>query len=134
MSQTPEELLATLRYADARGAFVFPMHEPDGYPPANDEVLEVAARGWGAADAVLPRRTRTTMRSREAERSLDAGARGIKLHPRAEQFTLDHPAVGSLVALAHERRLPVLIHAGRGIPALGLHAVEAGRVNTRTRA
>jgi hypothetical protein len=60
----------------------------------------------------------------EAERSLDAGMRGIKLHPRAEQFTLDHPAVRSLVALAHERTLPVLIHAGRGIPALGLHAVQ----------
>jgi uncharacterized protein len=32
--------------------------------------------------------------------------------------------VRDVVALAHERRLPVLIHAGRGIPALGLHAVE----------
>ena len=31
--------------ADARGAFVFPMHEPDGYPPANDMVIEAAARG-----------------------------------------------------------------------------------------
>ena len=60
----------------------------------------------------------------EAERSLAAGARGIKLHPRAEAFTLDHPQVRNLVALANERRLPVLIHAGRGIPALGLHAVE----------
>ena len=29
-----------------------------------------------------------------------------------------------VVALAHDRSLPVLIHAGRGIPALGLHAVE----------
>jgi hypothetical protein len=28
-------------------------------------------------------------------------------------------------ALADERRLPVLVHAGRGIPALGRHAVEA---------
>jgi len=40
MSQTPDELLATLGAARARGAFVFPMHEPDGYPPANDMVLE----------------------------------------------------------------------------------------------
>ena len=36
MSQTPEQLLEVLSLADARGAFVFPMHEPDGYPPAND--------------------------------------------------------------------------------------------------
>src|SRR5215207_6599411 len=32
---------------------------------------------------------------------------------------MDEPAVADLVALAHERRVPVLIHAGRGIPALG---------------
>jgi hypothetical protein len=55
---------------------------------------------------------------------LEAGAKGIKLHPRAEQFTLDHPAVRELAAIADERELPVLIHAGRGIPALGVHAVE----------
>jgi hypothetical protein len=35
MRQSPEELLALLELAGARGAFVFPMHEPDGYPPAN---------------------------------------------------------------------------------------------------
>ena len=29
----------------------------------------------------------------EAERCLARGARGIKLHPRAEHFTLDHPEV-----------------------------------------
>ena len=60
----------------------------------------------------------------EAERCLDAGARGIKLHPRAERFTLDHQALRAVFALAHERRLPVLVHAGRGIPALGRHAVD----------
>ena len=32
---------------------------------------------------------------------------------------MDEPAVADLVALAGERRVPVLIHAGRGIPALG---------------
>ena len=60
----------------------------------------------------------------EARRALDAGARGIKLHPRAEQFGMDEPAVAELVALAHERRVPVLIHAGRGIPALGQNTVR----------
>ena len=60
----------------------------------------------------------------EATRSLDAGARGIKLHPRAERFGLDEPGVRDVVALAHERRVPVLIHAGRGIPALGEHTVR----------
>jgi uncharacterized protein len=123
MSQTPAQLLEALSWADARGAFVFPMHEPDGYPPANDAVLEAARE----ADGMLVPFCRVNPHDSavaEAQRSLDAGARGIKLHPRAEEFTLDHPEVRNLVALAHERKLPMLIHAGRGIPALGLHVVE----------
>jgi len=123
MRQSPEELVALLELAGARGAFVFPMHEPGGYSAANDAVLEAAR----ASDGLLVAFCRVDPHADpvpEAERCLDAGARGIKLHPRAERFTLDHPGVRSLVALAHERRLPVLIHAGRGIPALGLHAVE----------
>jgi predicted TIM-barrel fold metal-dependent hydrolase len=123
MRQEPDQLLATLRAVDARGAFVFPMHEPDGYPPANDAVLDAAQ----SSDGLLVPFCRVNPHEDpipEAERCLDRGAKGIKLHPRAEQFTVDHPQVRQIVALAHERRLPVLIHAGRGIPALGLHAVE----------
>lgn len=123
MSQTPEQLLGTLRAARARGAFVFPMHEPDGYRPANDMVIEAARQSDGLLTPfcrVKPGQGAVA----EAERALAAGARGIKLHPRAEQFTLDHPDVRSLAALADERGLPMLIHAGRGIPALGIHAVE----------
>jgi predicted TIM-barrel fold metal-dependent hydrolase len=124
MKQTPEELLDVLRAAGARGAFVFPMHEPDGYPPANDMVLAAARDSDGLLVPFCRINPHTDDALSEAERCLDAGARGIKFHPRAEQFTLDHPGVRPLVALAHERSLPVLIHAGRGIPALGLHAVE----------
>jgi hypothetical protein len=60
----------------------------------------------------------------EARRCLDAGAVGIKLHPRAEQFTLHESGVREIVAVAHERKVPILIHAGRGIPALGQNTVE----------
>jgi predicted TIM-barrel fold metal-dependent hydrolase len=123
MRQTLEELIAGLQLAGARGAFVFPMHEPDGYPNPNDKVIQAAQESGGL---LVPfcRVNPHVDPVPEAERCLAAGARGIKLHPRAEQFTLDHPEVRNLVALADERTLPVLIHAGRGIPALGLHAVE----------
>jgi predicted TIM-barrel fold metal-dependent hydrolase len=124
MSQTPEELLHGLREAHAGGAFVFPMHEPAGYPPANDMVLEAAARSDGLLIPFCRVAPAGGDALEEARRALDAGARGIKLHPRAEQFTLDHPAVRELAALADERDLPMLVHAGRGIPALGAHMVE----------
>jgi predicted TIM-barrel fold metal-dependent hydrolase len=123
MKQTPDELLGILHSADARGAFVFPMHEPDGYRPANDMVIRAAAESSGRLTPFCRVNPHTGDAPAEAERALGAGANGIKLHPRAEEFTLDHPAVRELAAIADERTLPILIHAGRGIPALGAHVV-----------
>jgi hypothetical protein len=135
MSQTPDQLRHQLHAADARGAFVFPMHEPAGYPAANDMVIEVAASGAG--EGLLTPFCRVAPHSgsapAEAIRALDAGAKGIKLHPRAEQFTLDHPAVAELAGIADERELPILIHAGRGIPALGEHVVALAGAFPRAR-
>lgn len=123
-SQEPERLLAQLEECDARAA-VFPMHEPDGFGPANDEVLAAAETSGGRLVAfcrVNPNHGEAAVA--EARRALDAGARGVKLHPRGERFTLSHPTIAPIVELAHERRLPVLIHAGRGIPALGEDTVR----------
>ena len=45
-SCTPEDLIEALEGGDARAA-VFAMHEPDGYPPANDFVIEAARASGG---------------------------------------------------------------------------------------
>jgi len=120
--QTLEQLLDALGSAGAR-AVVFPMHEPDGYAAANDTVIAAAAAHPDQVVAFC-RVSPHDGALEEARRALDAGARGIKLHPRAERFGMDEPAVADLVALAHERCVPVLIHAGRGIPALGENTVR----------
>ena len=121
--QTPEELLAALDSAGARG-LVFPMHEPHGYGAANDAVLEAAAASDGRLVALCRVQPRAAGALEEARRCLERGAAGIKLHPRAEAFGMDEPVVRDLVALAHERRGVVLVHAGRGIPALGANTVR----------
>jgi len=122
-SCTCGELTASLERIGAR-AFVFPMHEPDGYSAANDMVIDEAERCEGRLFP-FARLDPHDDALAEAERALARGARGIKLHPRAEQFTLDHPGLQPVFALANERHLPVLVHAGRGIPALGRHSVDA---------
>lgn len=121
-----QQLVMSLEAADARGV-AMPMHEPDGYPPANDRVLEECAGSDGRVVAFC----RLDPKKRpveEAERCLAMGAVGLKLHPRAEGFELSDAEAEPIFRLAHERRLPVLIHAGRGIPTLARDAVQlAGR-------
>src|SRR4051812_22092152 len=122
MKQTPQELMDVMERADAR-AVVFPMHEPDGYPGPNDVAIQAAADSGGRLVSFCRLDPRDSPAA-EARRCLDAGAVGIKLHPRAEQFGMDEPGVREIVAVAHERKVPILIHAGRGIPALGSNTVR----------
>jgi predicted TIM-barrel fold metal-dependent hydrolase len=121
---TAEELLAGLDGAGHRRALTFAMHEPSGYRDANDAILAACA----ASDGRLLPLGRIAPGSAgaldEARRCLDAGAHGIKLHPRSDDFGLDHPDVEAVVALVAERGGIVLFHAGRGIPQLGEHAVR----------
>jgi uncharacterized protein len=116
------QLLSALELAHAK-AVVFPMHEPDGYRAANDRVIECAQASGGVLKPfcrVDPHHGAAA----EVERCLRQGALGVKLHPRAERFALLTPGVEEVFAIANERKLPVLVHAGRGIPALGNHALE----------
>ena len=121
--QQPEELLEALAVVDSK-ALVFPMHEPDGYAGPNDGVMAAVAASGGRLRALCRVQPKDPDAVKEARRCLDAGVDGIKLHPRAEEFTLAEPSVRELVAAAHERKATVLIHAGRGIPALGQDTVR----------
>jgi hypothetical protein len=99
-------------------AVVFPANEPDGdYAAANATVLADAAASAGRLVPFCrldPRRDPVA----EASRCVEAGARGIKLHPRAERFDLELAPVADIFAFAERRRLPILIHCGGGIPPL----------------
>ena len=123
--QTPDELVAGLAAADARGV-VFPMHEPGGYREANDTAIAAAAAHPDRLVAFCRLDPRDGA-IQEAARCLDAGARGIKLHPRAERFGMDEPVVEDIVALAGERGVPILIHAGPRDPGAGAAHGRAGR-------
>jgi hypothetical protein len=121
-----DELLGALAPIDGR-AVVFPLAEPDGYRAANDQMLAAAQTAAGQLVAFCRVDPHDGDAVREIERALARGAAGIKLHPRAERFRLSDPAVRQILALADDRRLPVIVHAGRGIPSLGRDALELAR-------
>src|SRR5881227_610870 len=104
-------------------AFVFCLDEPDRHPgfrAANDRTLEFAARSGGRLIPFV-RLDLIEEPIEEATRCLDRGARGIKLHPRAQKFVLDDARLAPVFELAAARRVPILTHGGRGLPPIALH-------------
>lgn len=98
-------------------ACVFALHDPErrpAYRVPNDRVLAWARESGGrlfpycrldpAEDPVG-----------EAQRCLALGARGIKLHPRAQSFGFGSASAAAIFELARDAAVPILIHAGRGM-------------------
>jgi predicted TIM-barrel fold metal-dependent hydrolase len=120
MSGTYEELERFLDRWGVTRAFMFCMDEPDRHPAfraPNDRTLEYAARSDGRLIPFV-RLDLAEEPVDEATRCLDLGARGIKLHPRAQRFLLNDERLAPVFALAAERRVPILIHGGRGLPPI----------------
>jgi predicted TIM-barrel fold metal-dependent hydrolase len=125
-SLTMAQLLSMLDDAGARRACVFPLHDPErrpAYSVPNDRVLEWTRASDGR---LLPfcRLDPAEGPLAESERCLQAGARGIKLHPRAQDFVFDGREMDDVFGLAASEGVPILIHAGRGLPPLADGLVE----------
>lgn len=133
MEADPEDILAGLDAAAQHCALLFAMHEPAGYREPNDRVLAACAASRGRLVALARVAPGSPGALDEARRCLDAGAAGIKLHPRSDGFGLPHPVVSEVVELAGRREAVVLFHAGRGIPHLGEAVVELARENPGAR-
>src|SRR5262245_40701476 len=115
-----DELLGVQRSYGITQSFVFCLDEPDRHPAftaANDRTLAFAARA-GAELVPFVRLDLNETPIEEAVRCLDLGARGIKLHPRAQAFLPDDPRLEPVFELAAARGVPILIHGGRGLPPI----------------
>jgi uncharacterized protein len=116
-----ERLLGLLdEVGPATRACVFALHDPDRRPAyrlPNERIFGWAEESGGrlvpycrldpADDPVA-----------EAKRCLARGARGIKLHPRAQSFGFDDPSAQAIFEIARGASVPILIHAGRGMPTM----------------
>jgi uncharacterized protein len=119
---TAEDALGALEQVDSR-ALIFPLKEPGGYREPNERMLELVE--------AHPDRLRALCRLDpaedplgEAQRCLDAGAVGLKLHPRGEGFDIADRRLDDVFALADHQRLPIMIHAGVGDAQIGPETLE----------
>lgn len=121
-ARTAAEHLDALAAIGGRSA-IFPLCVAGGYAPENRRVLAESAASAGVLVPFARLDPRTDGATR-AEAVLAAGAKGFKLHPRAEDFRLEHPNVEAIVGVAAGARAPVLVHAGVGVGSLGAPIVE----------
>jgi predicted TIM-barrel fold metal-dependent hydrolase len=115
-----DQLEANMAKYGISRAFMFCLDEPDRHPSfsaANDRTLAFAERSGGRLIPFV-RLDLDESPIEEARRCLDAGARGIKLHPRAQKFTATDARLAPVFEIAAERRVPILIHGGRGLPPI----------------
>jgi hypothetical protein len=116
-----ESLLGMLdQVSPGARACVFPLHDPErrpAYSTPNDRVLAWARESEGRLTAFC-RLDPTDGPVAEAERCIALGARGIKLHPRAQAFGFGNDAADAIFSVARDAGVPILIHAGRGMPTM----------------
>ncbi len=118
-----DELLKVQRAHGITQSFMFCLDEPDRHPgfrAPNDRTLDYGERSDGELIPFV-RLDLTAEPIEEAVRCLDRGACGIKLHPRAQKFALDDERLAPIFELAADRKVPILIHGGRGLPPIADH-------------
>src|SRR5947209_11429767 len=115
-----DELVGIMDAYGVSRAFMFCMDEPDRHPSftaANDRTLAAAHRSDGRLIPFV-RLDLSEDPIDEARRCLELGAKGIKLHPRAQRFLLNDERLAPVFEIAAEYRVPILIHGGRGLPPI----------------
>jgi len=116
-----DELISLLdQIGPTTRACTFPLHDPErapSYRVPNNRVLRWSEESNGRLYPYC-RLDPADDPVGEAERCLALGARGIKLHPRAQAFGFGNHAAESIWKVAQEARVPILVHAGRGMPPM----------------
>ena len=121
----PDQLLSEMDRHGVQQAVVCPFFDPQrepSYRRPNRQIL-----GWARSETRFVPFIRLLAEpgvGREFERARANGARGIKLHPRADRFQLADPSLRPVFRMAAAERLPVLIHAGPGIEPLAAELEE----------
>jgi uncharacterized protein len=107
----------------AAAAAVFPLKEPGGYQEPNRRLIDAAAESDGALVA-FARLDPAHSPLPEAESCVEAGARGLKLHPAGEEFDLGDSRLEDVFAYADAERLPIIVHSDATDHGVGRTALE----------
>ncbi len=117
VSLTPEELISIMDASGIRAAVIFPFNDPDAGPTfqlANNRIKAAEDRypdrliGFFRLDPYYGREA-----LEELERCVQLGLHGLKLHPRSQRFSPEHPFISKILEALQESGLPLIIHTER---------------------
>ncbi len=126
-SLTLEQLLAQLDAAGARRACVFPLHDPErkpAYSVPNDRVLAWAGESRGAADPVLPARPGRRTAAPRASAAWRRARAASSFTPARRTSCSTARSSTTCSGSPKQAAVPILIHAGRGLPPLAEGLVD----------
>lgn len=119
-NQSPEEIIERMDACGVDAAVVFPFNEVDpgvSFSKANDFIASAIKRyperliGFARLD---PNAGEDALR--ELERAIvELGLKGVKLHPKGQNFTLSNEYVLRIVEKAAELGVPVVFDSGKDI-------------------
>src|SRR3989338_7252398 len=126
-SLTASALLSNLKANEINRAIVFPMDDPQAgkaFTKPNDRIYNAYRN---SPDILVPffRLDPNYDWSGELDKRLSQGFRGIKLHPRSQNFGISSPQAIRLYERLEKENLMMLIHTGFGIDSVAqeLHKV-----------
>ncbi|TAL51552.1 MAG: hypothetical protein EPN86_06455 [Nanoarchaeota archaeon] len=128
-TQSFEEIISQMKYHKVGKAVVFPFdainransfHVPNGYILSAFNKRPKMIIPFFRLDPNLAWKKEALLRAKQ-------GFRGIKLHPRAQNFSLVDPKAMRIYEFAEERNLPVLVHTGLGTEKIASHAERITR-------
>jgi len=124
-----DDLLRDLDEYHVDGTVVFAFDDPDQGVDFRVPNERVWAAYEQAPDRLIPfmRLNPNGRWEPEYKRCRDRGHRGIKLHPRAQDFSLGSPAAREVFGQAAADGLPVLVHTGYGTGAVSTELAEIAR-------
>jgi predicted TIM-barrel fold metal-dependent hydrolase len=128
---TEQEAFSAIDLVGER-AVLLALKEPKGYDEANRRMAELA-QASGGRHVWLTRLDPAAEALRHAQEGLEAGAAGLKLHPRGEEFEVDDPRLDEVFTLADQERLPVLVHTGPGAEGVCADALDRARAHPGAR-
>lgn len=117
--QSADDIIKRMDHAGVDKAIVFPFNEIDpgvSFSKANDRTINEIKKypdrliGFARLDPNFRDEA-----AREAERAIEAGLSGIKLHPKGQNFSPTNPGVLRIIEISAEYGVPVVFDNGKNI-------------------